>query len=99
MRHVTRKVCPWRALPHLAMIALCLAAPTVTAQDSPATDSQGQMALEEVIVTARKREESLQATPVAISAFSAEALEIAGIANTRDLQQSVPGLIFSEQGQ
>ncbi len=56
------------------------------------------MALEEVIVTARKREESLQETPVAISAFSAEALEVAGIANTRDLQQSVPGLIFSEQG-
>ncbi len=55
-------------------------------------------ALEEVIVTARKRQESLQDSPVAVSAFSADALKEAGISNTRDLQQSVPGLTFSEQG-
>ena len=54
--------------------------------------------LEEIIVTARKRQESLQDTPVAVSALSAETLKEAGITNTRDLQQTVPGLIFAEQG-
>jgi len=59
---------------------------------------QGNLALEEVIVTARKRAEDLQDTPVAISAFSAEAMKVAGIANTRDLEESVPGLNFAEMG-
>jgi outer membrane receptor protein involved in Fe transport len=59
---------------------------------------QTELALENVLVTARKREERLQDTPVAVSAFSAQALRAAGIANTRDLQQSVPGLIFAETG-
>ncbi|MEZ5502470.1 MAG: TonB-dependent receptor [Halioglobus sp.] len=79
-------------------MSLCLPAAAAGAADEPAHSYQGQMALEEVIVTARKREEALQDTPVAVSAFSAEALEVAGIANTRDLQESVPGLIFSEMG-
>ncbi len=59
---------------------------------------QSQLVLEEVIVTARRRAEELQDTPVAISAFSAEELKVQGIANTRDLQLSVPGLNFAEMG-
>jgi iron complex outermembrane receptor protein len=58
--------------------------------------SQSNLVLEEVIVTARKRAEDLQETPVAITAFSAESMKIAGIANTRDLEESVPGLNFAE---
>ncbi len=69
-----------------------------TAAAETAASDQGVIALEEVIVTARRREEALQDTPVAISAFSAEDLQIQGIANTRDLQLSVPGLNFSEMG-
>ena len=54
--------------------------------------------LEEVVVTARRREESLQETPVAVSAFSAEDLAAAGISTITDLEQSVPGLQFGESG-
>ncbi len=82
----------------LAMFLVGSPTSMAAAQGDAPTVVQGQMALEEVIVTARRREEALQDTPVAISAFSAEALKVAGIANTRDLQESVPGLIFSEQG-
>jgi iron complex outermembrane receptor protein len=78
----------------LATIA-AFSAVDVIAQDD-VSSSNAPMALEEIIVTARKREEALQDTPVAVSAFSAEALQVAGIANTRDLQESVPGLVFSE---
>ncbi|NQX89268.1 MAG: TonB-dependent receptor [Halioglobus sp.] len=82
----------------LTLFATCVAALSVEAQDSTPATSRNQLLLEEVIVTARKREEMLQETPVAISAFNNEELRLRGIANTRDLQQSVPGLSFSEQG-
>jgi iron complex outermembrane receptor protein len=55
-------------------------------------------ALEEVVVTARKREESLQDTPIAISAFSAAALERQQISSTEDLDQVAPNLQFASYG-
>ena len=75
---------------------LSFAVMEAASQGNVSGGSQNPMTLEEVVVTARKREEALQDTPVAISAFSAEGLEEAGIANTRDLQESVPGLVFTE---
>ena len=48
--------------------------------------AQGRaMALEEVIVTAQKREESLQDAPIAISALTSEQLEVRGIQGMGDL--------------
>jgi iron complex outermembrane receptor protein len=52
-------------------------------------------ALEEVIVTARKREESLQETPVAVTALSADALRDAGVRNLADLNQIAPNIEVS----
>ena len=54
-------------------------------------------ALDEVIVTAQRRAESLQEVPIAISALSAEALEIRGIENPSDLQLSVPNLNLGQE--
>lgn len=51
-----------------------------------------ELALEEVVVTARKREESLQEVPVAVTAFSAEMMQSLGIKNMRDFDGLVPGL-------
>ena len=48
--------------------------------------------LEEVVVTARRREESLQDVPISISAFSAEQVEQRGITNLIDLDSAVPNL-------
>ncbi len=53
--------------------------------------AQGMM-LEEVVVIARKREESLQDTPVAVSAFGNDEMRAARINNIADLSQQVPGL-------
>lgn len=81
-----------------SLLAVLLSvAGTSYAQDA-AEEEGAAMVLDEVIVTARKREETLQESPVAISALSADALKEAGVANTRDLQQAVPGLNFTEQG-
>lgn len=52
--------------------------------------------LEEVYVTARRREELLQETPVSVSAFTSAQLEEAGIYNIVDLEHAVPNLQFSQ---
>lgn len=52
------------------------------------------LVLEEIIVTAQKREQSLQETPVSVSAFTAEAIIDRGIANIADLADFTPNLIF-----
>ncbi|MBL8645601.1 MAG: TonB-dependent receptor plug domain-containing protein, partial [Rhodospirillaceae bacterium] len=57
-----------------------------------------QPVLEEIVVTARKREESLQEIPIAITAFSAEQLARAGYKNLQELSGSVPGLQYSALG-
>ncbi len=48
--------------------------------------------LEEVIVTAQKRSESLQDVPVAVTAFSADTIQEAGISDTSDLAVMTPSL-------
>ncbi len=48
--------------------------------------------LEEVIVTATKRAESLQDIPVAVNAFSADTIQEAGINNAGDLAILTPAL-------
>lgn len=53
--------------------------------------SQGAV-LEEVVVTARKREEAIQDVPVSITAFSDGQLRDAGITNIKQLGYQVPGL-------
>lgn len=50
--------------------------------------------LEEIFVTARKVVESLQETPIAVSAFSGAALEARQILSSDDLSKVTPGLTF-----
>ena len=56
------------------------------------TRAQGVVMLEEIVVTARRREENLQEVPVAITALSAEDLETRSIENIRDLQVLLPNV-------
>lgn len=48
--------------------------------------------LEEVIVTAQRRQESQQDTPISLAAFNAEQLELAGIDGLGDMGANVPAL-------
>lgn len=54
-----------------------------------------QAALEEVVVTATRRAESLQDVPLAVSAITSEELQTRGIFETSDLNRSVPNLLVS----
>jgi outer membrane receptor protein involved in Fe transport len=51
-------------------------APRNPAPDAAPSTTEASLRLEEVIVTAQKREESLQETPIAITAFTAHELEV-----------------------
>jgi iron complex outermembrane receptor protein len=64
---------------------------TANAQDSNDSTSQ----LEEIIVTAQKRAESLQDIPMAITAFSGDRISEDGIKDLNDIQGRTPGLVVA----
>jgi iron complex outermembrane receptor protein len=66
-----------------ATLALALRAPMVHAEE-------GSLALEEVIVTAEKREQSLQDAPLSILAFDDQSLANIGATGLGDLTHSIP---------
>ena len=74
------------------LIAAAVALPAAVASPPSVAD----MILEEVIVTARKRSESMQEVPVAITALGALELQNASIRNLRDLQGYSPNLTIEE---
>ncbi len=57
---------------------------------------QAQQLLEEVVVTAQKREQNLQDVPVAVSAFNQQVLEQTGVKDLFDLQTNAPSLIVTQ---
>ena len=59
-----------------------------------ATEAMAQAALEEVVVTARKREESLQTVPLAITALTEKELVRRSIRTIGDVAQNTPGLTY-----
>jgi iron complex outermembrane recepter protein len=69
------------------VIAAALGASPAGAQEAAAPAA----ALEEVVVTARKREESLQDAPLSIHAFTAVELEERGVESLADLSKFSPG--------
>ena len=52
--------------------------------------------LEEIVVVARKREESLQEVPISITTFSEEDLEVQGIESLEDIARQTAGIIFDK---
>jgi iron complex outermembrane receptor protein len=79
----------------LSVSMLCGAASAQTPSPSPESDAES---LESIVVTARRREESLQDTPLAVTALSAAALERQQIVGTTDLDKIAPNLQFHSYG-
>ena len=69
----------------LAAAGLALAAVSAQAQDGK---------LEEVVVTAQKRVQSLKDVPISVSAFSGDFVQEAGIKDIRDLSGLTPRLVY-----
>ena len=61
------------------------------------TSNTGANALAEVVVTAQRRAQNLQAVPIAVTSIRASELAAKGIQNTMDLAEVVPGLTFTAE--
>ena len=77
----------------LVLSVLAWPADKVRAQDEPEVG-----ALEEIIVTARRREESLMDTPVSITAFTTAEIEARQMSTAADIDQAVPNLLYRTNG-
>ena len=94
---MTRRL-PARTPLHFAILAVLGTALPAQAQQAAAAEP-AVTTLDTVKVTARKREESLQDVPVAVTALTAEQLEKLAIKDLGDLQGQVPNLtIYAARG-
>ena len=79
-----------------AAIALCgLGATPVLAADAPSAAPAQAIGFSEVIVTAQKREQNINAVGMSIQAASGDKLQKLGITDTESLQKIVPGFLFT----
>ena len=78
------------------MATTMLVAPTAAWAQDAATEEEG--GLEEIVVTAQKREEGLSRVPISISAVAGEAIAEKGTANLEQLSASVPNLRNTQTG-
>ena len=76
---------------YMSSLAVALIASGVSF--SGPVNAQESRAIDNIVVTAQKREESLQEVPVSISAFDVEALDNRDIDGFADLSQFTPGLV------
>lgn len=90
-------------MPRYSLAGLLVAATFMTplaahAQSTSDTSTPAVNSLEEVIVTAQRREEKLKDVPIAITAVTSNQLEEAGVSNSMALTTITPGLNFVSQG-
>ena len=86
-----------KTLTHATLAAL-LALPVTAYAQPGAGDSREILVLEEVIVTARKREQSLQDVSVSVAALPESILKEAFLTDSEDLTQLVPSLNIQKSG-
>ena len=85
----------FRLISVILPVAVCLAgSDIVVAQDAGA----GASAFEEIVVTARKREESLEDIPVALTAFTEEDFAGLNMGDLYDVGKNVPNLFIGNFG-
>jgi iron complex outermembrane receptor protein len=71
-----------------------IATPSLAQTDSTPTASASSDTLETVVVTARRRSESVQKTPVSVSAIPPSQLEGAAAPNIEDLESAAPNVVI-----
>ena len=83
-----------------SMVALMVggAGQQVAAQDEADFGNERSWLLEEVVVTAQKREQNIMDVPIAIAALGGEELKARGIDNLVGLSLAVPGLLVQDSG-
>jgi len=82
-----------------AIVAILASSAPLAVSQADTTDKSGaSMGLDEVVVTATRREERLMDVPMSVQAFSQEKLDAEGLRNIDDLSRASPGVTFIRQG-
>ncbi len=90
----TRKAALW--LTGAMSLAISIAAyAEPAAAPAAASASSSDEGIQEIVVTAQKRTESLQTVPVAISAYTSKMRDLVGIETIQDMTNYTPGLTYS----
>jgi iron complex outermembrane recepter protein len=84
----------FKSLRHAPSI-LAAALPAIMASESVWAEND-PVALDEVVVTARKRDETFQNVPITVDVFTAQAIQAAGIESPRDFVALVPNMTLVE---
>ncbi len=74
---------------------LCAVLALTASISAVAAEEESGPGIQEIVVTARKREENLQGVPISISAITADRIQADGVQSVQDLQYLVPGLSVS----
>ena len=69
------------------------------AADASSNDGTGTAQLQEVVVTAQRRAQSIQTVPISITAFNNATIEQASMNSARDYLALAPNVSFGDQGQ
>jgi iron complex outermembrane receptor protein len=86
----------WAFSATVSLLALSAERPVAAQTNAQATAGTGTgTGMEEIVVTARRKEEKLQAVPIAITAFSQAEVEKSHIQQVRDLSKVVPSFAVS----
>jgi iron complex outermembrane recepter protein len=81
----------------LALGLCAVSASTGAAWGDEGTDETKARHLDTIVVTSRKKEESIQTVPLAITAFTGESLEAAGAEDIREISYLVPGFHLDDK--
>lgn len=83
----------------VSLISLATAVPAAAQQmEEPETETGSVPIIEDIVVTAQRRSERLQTTPIAITALTAEALAQRGVTNLNDAARFAPNVDISLGG-
>lgn len=79
----------------IAIAAALIASQGAFAQDAGAQSAESETGVEDIVVTAQRREERLQDVPISVTAVTGDSLARSGVTDTRQLTQTMPSVVFS----
>ena len=80
------------------LAALAVAGTSRAQEQAPAAETGPAAGLQEIIVTATRREENLSKVPISVTALTQEALDARGIKDFSDVARFTPGVNFDNSG-
>ena len=83
---------------HKNAVAVAVAAACMTISTSPRAQETGSGGLEEIVVTATRRETSVQDIPYNISAMSGDAMELLSVVDQYDVLRAMHGVTVVDRG-